>query len=67
MEKMQTKPTHEDIEKYDYILQYSLLKNTWYAAYDTDSKGTVWYKWDGTKFKSIFNHELPGDLHSFVN
>lgn len=57
-----SKPIHPDIEKYDYFLRYSKSKNNWYAAYDTDSKGAAWYKWNGKDFDLIERTELPNDL-----
>lgn len=60
MEK-QPKPTHEDINKYNYLLCYSKSENCWYAAYDAD-KGAAWYKWDGNEFCLTDRRHLPKDL-----
>jgi len=57
------KPIHPDIEKYGYFLMYSKSTNNWYAAYDEDSKGAAWYKWNGNDFDLISRTELPKDLN----
>ena len=59
---MKPKPTHQDIDKYGYFMQYSKSKDNWYAAYDTDCKGAVWYAWNGKGFDSIEYNRLPHDL-----
>ena len=55
------KPTHPDIEKYGYFLQYSPSRKHWYAAYDTD-KGATWYLWSGSEFEMITYRDVPNDL-----
>lgn len=60
---MQIKPEHKDIKKYGYDLEYSVLRDRWYATYEAD-KRTVWFIWNdsASRFKQIEYSMIPDDI-----